>query len=246
MTCFSVAAARLAVRYAFLVIWTQLRRECIGAAEKWPLSLSRKAVTAEWLAVATGPGPKGWLPMTYSNERGQTPQAFIASVAGDVPDPIGAISIGVGNASLLGGDMTDPEDDVVGKGSYAQDLPEDELRPQKGNWVDIFRCNVDGRDGSPLRESPRNATVLFASFTSADMAKVASPADARKIRAKLKGQKIGIAHFPRQAKAYKWYRIAVYSCINPNSMAVANPARPPGFLPACRRSSGRASGSGAT
>jgi hypothetical protein len=100
---------------------------------------------------------------------------------------------------------------------------------EKNDWVDIFRCNADDRNGSPLRENPRCETLLFTSFTSADMATVASPADVKKLEAKLKGQKIGIAHFPRQTHAYPWYRIAVYSCFNPNSMDVPDPARPPGF-----------------
>ena len=45
------------------------------------------------------------------------------------------VSLGTGNSSLLGGDLTDPEDDVVDRGSYGADLPEDQLRPEKGNWV---------------------------------------------------------------------------------------------------------------
>ena len=68
------------------------------------------------------------------------------------------------------------------------------------DWVDVYRCNADNRSGSPLRDIPRAETLLFTSFTSADMAQVVTPADARKLEAKLKGQKIGFAHFPRQTK----------------------------------------------
>ncbi len=46
-----------------------------------------------------------------------------------------SVRIGTGNAGLLGGDLTDPEDDIVGKASCAGDLPEDQLKPSKGNWV---------------------------------------------------------------------------------------------------------------
>ncbi|MEI7838130.1 MAG: DUF4838 domain-containing protein, partial [Planctomycetota bacterium] len=141
-----VKQGHLAVRYAFLACWSQLRRECLGAGEKWPLPLSRKAIAEEWLAEATNPGPEGWTPMTLSNERGQTPQAFFATVSTDVSDPIGTIALGTGTASLLGGDMTDPADAVVDRGSYAGDEPEAKLRPLKSTWVDMkcFPANPPG------------------------------------------------------------------------------------------------------
>jgi len=82
-----VRIGHLPVRYAFLQRWTQLRQECVSANAKWPLPLSRKAVADEWLAVATGPGPAGWTPMTHVNESGLTPQAFVARFAVDPPDP---------------------------------------------------------------------------------------------------------------------------------------------------------------
>ena len=45
--------------------------------------------------------------------------------------------IGTGNASLLGGDLTDPTDAVKEKDgvNYGQDKPEAELRPVGGAWV---------------------------------------------------------------------------------------------------------------
>ena len=328
-----VKQGHLAVRYAFLATWSQQRRECLAAGAKWPLPMSRKAVADEWLAVATGPGPEGWAPMAWANERGQTPQAFIASVASDVSDPISATVLGVGNAGLLGGDMTDPEDDIEGKTSCAGDDSKEDLAPLNANWadmtcapanppgtpahqrhayqswqnspaaavffnkpesikwyvgfrdggfggptqenpyyvasrfdtpfalthftlttamdmpdrdprswaiqasntgepndwVDIFRCNADNRDGSPLREAPRCETTLYTSFTSEDMAQVATRQDAQKIAAKLNGEKLGIAHFPRQTQAYSWYRLAVFSCFNPNGFHVPQATRPPGF-----------------
>lgn len=46
---------------------------------------------------------------------------------------------------------------------------------------------------------------------------------------KLNGQKIGITHFPKQKKAYTWYRFAAFSCFNPNGTDVPDSARPAGF-----------------
>jgi hypothetical protein len=83
-----VRQGHLPVRYAFLVNWTPLRRECLRAGAEWPVPKSRKAVADEWLAVATGPGPQGWSPMACVNEGGLTPQAFIARFAEDPADPV--------------------------------------------------------------------------------------------------------------------------------------------------------------
>lgn len=82
-----VRQGHLAVRYAFIANWTALRRECLQAQSEWPLSLSRKAVADEWLAAAIGPSPLGWSPMTRISEGGSTPQAFVAGLAIDPPDP---------------------------------------------------------------------------------------------------------------------------------------------------------------
>lgn len=81
-----VRQGRLAVWYAWLTRWSSLRRECRAAGAEWPLATSRKAVAAEWLAVATGPGPKGWSPVTHVNESGLTPRAFADRFAEDPPD----------------------------------------------------------------------------------------------------------------------------------------------------------------
>jgi hypothetical protein len=97
------------------------------------------------------------------------------------------------------------------------------------DWTDVLVCNADSRESSPLRETPRCETSLFTSFTSADMKQAVSPDDAKKLEARLKGQKIGVAHFTRPAKPYAWYRIAITACFNPNGMDVANATRPPGF-----------------
>jgi len=243
------------------------------------------------------------------------------------------VPLGTGNASLLGGDLTDPENDIVDRASYGQDLPEDQLRPEKGNWVtmkafpsnppgtpahqrhayqswqdspavaiflnkpqerrwyvgfkdggyggptedspfyaavqfakpivlthftlttgpdvpgrdplvwavqgsntgeeddwtDIYRCDASGRDTSPLQETTRCETTLFTSFTSGDMAKSVSAADAKKITAKLKDKAIDKADFVRPAGAYAWYRVAIFSCFNASTMDVPDATRPPGF-----------------
>ena len=46
--------------------------------------------------------------------------------------------LGTGNTSLLGGDLTDPDDKVVDRGSYGADLPEDQLRPQNATWLRMY------------------------------------------------------------------------------------------------------------
>lgn len=83
-----VRQGRLPVWYAWLVRWSQLRRECLRADGKWPVPASRKALAAQWLAVATGPGPAEWKPMTHVNEGGLTPAAFVARFQEDPPDPV--------------------------------------------------------------------------------------------------------------------------------------------------------------
>ena len=83
-----VRQGRLPVWYAWLVRWSQLRRECLRAGAAWPVPASRKALADEWLAVATGPGPEKWAPMTHLNEGGLTPAAFVARFREDPPDPV--------------------------------------------------------------------------------------------------------------------------------------------------------------
>lgn len=80
-----VRQGHLPVRYVYLVRWTSLRRACLEEKAHWPLPESRKAVADTWLAVATGPGPAGWTPMTHVNEQGLTPQVFVARFANDPP-----------------------------------------------------------------------------------------------------------------------------------------------------------------
>ena len=82
-----VRIAHLPLRYVWLARWVPLRAECQKASQKWPLDASRKAVADEWMALATGPGPKGWTKMTHLSEGGLTPATFIARFAVDPPAP---------------------------------------------------------------------------------------------------------------------------------------------------------------
>ena len=75
-----VRQGHLAVRYAFLVNWAALRKECSRAKAQWPLPSSRKEVAAAWLSVATGKGPQGWSPMTHVSEGGPPPEKFVANL----------------------------------------------------------------------------------------------------------------------------------------------------------------------
>lgn len=75
-----VRQGHLAVRYAFLANWDALQQQCREAGAAWPLSPSRRDVADEWLALATGPGPQGWEPITHVNEGALTPHAFVASL----------------------------------------------------------------------------------------------------------------------------------------------------------------------
>lgn len=81
-----VRQAHMPVWYAFLNNWARLRIECARAGADWPLPLSRKQVAEEWLKVVTGPGPKGWTPLTHVNEGGLTPQKFVESLGEDDPE----------------------------------------------------------------------------------------------------------------------------------------------------------------
>lgn len=82
-----VKIGRLAIRYVILSRWNGLRAEALRLGMKWPLAESRKAVADEWIALATGPGPKGWSAVTHMNESGLKPQAWIERFALDPPAP---------------------------------------------------------------------------------------------------------------------------------------------------------------
>ena len=70
----------------------------------------------------------------------------LMGILGFTSPALAHVELGTGNASLVGGDLADPEDDVVDRGSYGHDLSEAELRPEKGNWVEMksFPSNPPG------------------------------------------------------------------------------------------------------
>jgi hypothetical protein len=63
-----VGQGHLSVRYAWLVRWAALRRECRTLGQKWPVPDARGDVAKEWLRTATKKGPPGWSPLTNIDE----------------------------------------------------------------------------------------------------------------------------------------------------------------------------------
>jgi len=78
-----VRIARLPLRYVWLSQWDRLRQELDSAAQPWPLLPSRSAVARDFLQLAAGPGPQGWMPITHLNESGLTPQQFVSRLPQD-------------------------------------------------------------------------------------------------------------------------------------------------------------------
>jgi len=89
---------------------------------------------------------------------------------------------------------------------------------QDDDWTDIYVCSAKDRAGSAFKEGSRVETFLFTSFNSGGLARAVTPADAKKLRAKLGAKTIAKADFVRPAKTYTWFRIAVYSCFNPSAV----------------------------
>ncbi len=86
------------------------------------------------------------------------------------------------------------------------------------DWTDIYVCNAKDRSESPFQPDSRIETFLFTSFDSAGMDKAVTPADAKKITAKLAGKTIAKADFTRPTKAFTHFRIVIYSCFNPSAV----------------------------
>jgi hypothetical protein len=82
-----VRLARLPVRYVWLSLWSQLRKECKDLGAQWPLPASRKTVADEWLAVARGAPGLDWTKVSLINEAGVKPEKFIERFAYDPPEP---------------------------------------------------------------------------------------------------------------------------------------------------------------
>lgn len=142
-----VKQGHLPVRYAFLVRWPGLRRECLQVKGKWPMSLSRKAVADEWLAVATGPGPEGWQPMTRINEPGLTPKDFIARYAVDEPDPVPVVLPKRGERPPLPTDIPN----IAAVSAQVIDVQDDKATViQEGIWGEM-RGDPSASDGLAVR-----------------------------------------------------------------------------------------------
>ena len=80
-----------------------------------------------------------------------------ALIAGGVffGHPAGAaVKLGTGNASLLGGDLTDPKDTAKDKPgiNYGEGKPEEEMRPQGGDWLSMKLTPVSP-PGSPPHQT---------------------------------------------------------------------------------------------
>lgn len=80
-----VRQSRLSVGSVWLSQWSGLQRECRALGKPWPISPSRKAFAAQWLATVNEPGPAVWSPITHLRESGQAPAEFVAQFSGD-PD----------------------------------------------------------------------------------------------------------------------------------------------------------------
>jgi hypothetical protein len=72
-----IRVGHLAVRYAWLARWTELRKECEALGSTWPLPDSPKQLAEEWMVVAKGVPGKGWTTITLVNEGGLKPEKWI-------------------------------------------------------------------------------------------------------------------------------------------------------------------------
>jgi len=78
-----VRLGHLPVRYAFLVNWESLYRECQEQRASWPLSESRKVVAEQFREVAAGNPDRKWTRVEPLNESGLTVDAFLRPFAVD-------------------------------------------------------------------------------------------------------------------------------------------------------------------
>jgi len=80
-----VRQSHLPVRYAFLVNWELLRRECQEQHGSWPLSESRKVVADQFREVCARAPGRDWTHVEPLNESGLKVDDFIKSFALDPP-----------------------------------------------------------------------------------------------------------------------------------------------------------------
>ncbi len=72
---------------------------------------------------------------------------------------LGHMSLGTGNASLLGGDLTDPTDTVELSADPGQGLPEEKMIPKNATWVKITCYPVTGPYAIPHQRHPYQSWV---------------------------------------------------------------------------------------
>jgi len=69
------------------------------------------------------------------------------------------VSLGTGNASLVGGDLTDPTDTVELSQDPGQGLPEEKMIPKNATWVKITCSPVSGPYAIPHQRNPYQSWV---------------------------------------------------------------------------------------
>jgi hypothetical protein len=70
-----------------------------------------------------------------------------------------ALPLGTGNASLIGGDLTDPTDTVELSVDTGQGLPEEQMIPKNASWVKITCAPVSGPYAMPHQRHPYQSWV---------------------------------------------------------------------------------------
>jgi len=136
-----VRQGRLPVRYVLLNRWVAMRSEAQRKGIAWHLGESRKAVADAWMALAKGPGPKGWSPITHMNEPGLTPDRWAARFSVD-PAPVVLPTRGASRplppdlAVPSGAEVIDLQDDLArlyGEGDMAEVRPD----PQASDGIAV-------------------------------------------------------------------------------------------------------------
>jgi hypothetical protein len=80
-----VRTGHLAVQFAFLRDWVELRKECREQKATWPLSESRRVVADQFGEVCKGAPDKDWTQVRVLNEPGLTVETFLQRFAQDPP-----------------------------------------------------------------------------------------------------------------------------------------------------------------
>ncbi|MEZ0327077.1 MAG: DUF4838 domain-containing protein [Fimbriimonas sp.] len=158
-----VRIGHLPVRFVFLSRWSAFRREALERKVAWPLHDSRKAVADQWLAVATGPGPTGWSPITHMNEGGTRPEIWAERFSVDpVVTPLPGRGVAALPAGLPSGEVLDFQDDkarLFGEGNLselrADPLASDGIACRMPGWHHEWAFQV------PLAKAPAGKYRVF-------------------------------------------------------------------------------------